>query len=455
MKKLLLFLFATLGFANIGSAQSVRIKWKQIATGTNGQVAIVGVDGNGAWVTPPFLKLSDTTAMLAAYKTRIQTLEAGLVLKEDVANKSTSTTLGTSNTLYPTQNAVKTYVDGQVTTVNTSMGNYLLKSGGTMTGAIVLAADPTTAMNPATKQYVDNIASGLTWKQAVDAATTTNVTIASPGVTMIDGVTLVSGTSRVLVKNQTTAAENGIYLYRGSGSGMTRTAEMDTWAEVPGSAVFVKNGDANGKVGFVVGGVPESGTIGSQAIPWTQFTGAGQLSATTPIVLTGNVISHATSGVTAGTYNSVTVNSTGHVTGASNTTVVTAESDPVFTASPAGTITSTNKTDWTAGYNDKVNSVSVTGTGTKTVTLTQQDGGIVTTTFTDMVGTQYTDAAQQYTGSATTTFTLAQAPSATQHLAAYLNGVLLHAADYSVTGTTLTTTFTTESSDYLTVYYAY
>lgn len=65
------------------------------------------------------------------------------------------------------------------------------------------------------------------------------------------------------------------------------------------------------------------------------------------------------------------------------TTYVASETDPVFTASDAFSITSTDKSNWTAGYNDKINSAAFTGTSTKTLTLTQQDGGTVTANFSD------------------------------------------------------------------------
>src|SRR5687768_15504216 len=64
MKKLL-FLSLIISAALSASSQTIKIKWKQIASGTNGQVAIVGTDGNGAWVTPPFPKWSDTTGYIA------------------------------------------------------------------------------------------------------------------------------------------------------------------------------------------------------------------------------------------------------------------------------------------------------------------------------------------------------------------------------------------------------
>jgi hypothetical protein len=495
--KLLTLLLLT---AFVTQAQSVKLKWKQIQTGTTGQVAIVGVNGEGQWVTPPFLNLSDTATMLAAYQAAIADLQANkedksnkststslgtsntlyptqnavkvyvdnanstqdaatataLALKEDVANKSTSTTLGTSNTLYPSQNAVKAYVDNQNASQNTTIAaTYVPLAGATMTGPLILSADPSSNLGAATKQYVDNIAAGISWKKSVDAASTANITVSAPGFTTLDGVTLTSGSSRILLKDQTTQSQNGIYQYNGSASALTRTTDMDVWAEVPGAAVFVEAGTTLAKTGWVVGGVSNTGTIGTTSIPWTQFTGAGTYSVSSPITLTGNVIGHANSGVTAGTYNNVTVNAQGHVTAGSNTAYLTAETDPIFAASAAYGITSTDKTNWTNAYNKKVVSLAVTGGTTKTFTATLQDGSTLTATWSDLQS-QWTDVAQQFTGSTSNSITLSNAPSTSKHLTVSLNGQILTAADYSVTGTTLTlANVNREASDYIIVYYAY
>jgi len=65
------------------------------------------------------------------------------------------------NPVGPMDASTKQYVDNNITTVNTTLGNYLLKSGGTLTGSLILAADPTAALGACTKQYADNKFSGL------------------------------------------------------------------------------------------------------------------------------------------------------------------------------------------------------------------------------------------------------------------------------------------------------
>ena len=106
---------------------------------------------------------------------------------------------------------------------------------------------------------------GLAWKAPVDVATTTNITLS--GLQTIDGYTTLSG-DRVLVKNQTTQANNGIYV--ASSGAWTRSTDMDAWSEVPGSIVFVDNGGQAGTGWYCTS--PKTGTIGVTAINFSQFT---------------------------------------------------------------------------------------------------------------------------------------------------------------------------------------
>jgi hypothetical protein len=101
------------------------------------------------------------------------------------------------------------------------------------------AADPTAATDIANKQYVDSVAAGRDWKESVRVATTANLTIASPGAT-INGVTMAAN-DRVLVKNQTTGSENGIYVWNGAAVPMTRSTDADSSAEMTGGATVAVN----------------------------------------------------------------------------------------------------------------------------------------------------------------------------------------------------------------------
>lgn len=153
--------------------------------------------------------------------------------------------------------------------LGTILDAYLPKSGGTMTGDIVLKGDPTSALNPVTKQYVDGIAANLGKRGRVRAATTANITIATAlnNGDSLDGVTLATG-DLVLVKDQSSAAENGIYIV---GASPARAAEFDTYDEHPGSLIAVQEGTSNADTVWLCTS-NKGGTLGSTAIVWSQFT---------------------------------------------------------------------------------------------------------------------------------------------------------------------------------------
>lgn len=98
-------------------------------------------------------------------------------------------------------------------------------------------------------------------------ASTTNVNVSNPGTSSFDGVTVSSG-ERVLLKDQSTQSQNGVYIFNGSGSAMTRAPEADAWGEFPGMVVTVSEGaqaSANGTAEFRCT-VDDGGTLGSTSI---------------------------------------------------------------------------------------------------------------------------------------------------------------------------------------------
>lgn len=157
----------------------------------------------------------------------------------------------------------------------------------TFTGDVTLAQDPTLNLHAATKQYVDNVAQGLDAKQSVLVATTANITLS--GEQTIDGV-LTSG-SRVLVKNQTNAAQNGIYVT--ASSAWSRAVDMNSWSEVPGAFTFIEEGSTHANSGWVCTS-NKAGTLGSTAITWSQFNGATGYTASNGVSLVGNDFQLAT-----------------------------------------------------------------------------------------------------------------------------------------------------------------
>jgi hypothetical protein len=151
-------------------------------------------------------------------------------------------------------------------------------------------ADPSSAMDVVNLQTLQAQQAGLSWKPAVRAASTANVTVASPGAA-IDGVTLTNG-DRVLLKNQSTGSENGIYVFNGSSSPLTRATDADGAGEiVDGTAVFVGEGTTNADTRWVQT-TNNPITIGTTATVWAQWGGAGGVyTAGNGIDVTSNVVS--------------------------------------------------------------------------------------------------------------------------------------------------------------------
>jgi hypothetical protein len=230
-------------------------------------------------------------------------------INEDVALTSTATELNvldgiTSSTaelnLLDGVTATTTelnYVDGVTSAIQTQLDAKLALAGGTMTGAIAMGTSkitglgtPTDATDAATKAYVDSAAQGIDWKASVRAATTANVTLASDleNGDVLDGVTLATG-DRVLVKDQSTGSENGIYVVKVSGA-PDRSTDADANAEVTANfAVFVEQGTVNADSGFTLTN-DGSVTVGTTALVFTQFTGLGQIVAGTGLDKTGNTL---------------------------------------------------------------------------------------------------------------------------------------------------------------------
>ena len=146
-------------------------------------------------------------------------------------------------------------------------------------------AAPTGDSDAATKAYVDAVKQGLDIKDSVRGATTANVTLS--GTQTIDGVSLVAG-DRVLVKNQTTGGDNGIYVV--AAGAWSRSVDADSSAKVTtGLFAFVSEGTVNGDSGWVLT-TNDAITLGTTALAFTQFSGAGQVTAGDGLTKTGNTL---------------------------------------------------------------------------------------------------------------------------------------------------------------------
>lgn len=251
------------------------------------------------------------------------TMLAGSIANEKLSNSAitingTSTSLGGSRTLgsddiaegstnkYFTderaQDAIGTVVgngldyDDNTGAISVDPSEFALSAVGAPTGNVSMATykitslgTPTDSTDAATKAYVDSATEGLHIHESVVAATTTNVNLANAlenGDTL-DGVTLAT-TNRILVKNQTNKAENGIYVVQASGQ-PTRATDFDTAQEVDsGDFVYVYSGNQAG-TGWVQTNRPA--TIGTDEINFTQFSGAGTFLAGNGLSLNGTTFS--------------------------------------------------------------------------------------------------------------------------------------------------------------------
>ena len=192
---------------------------------------------------------------------------------------------------------------------------------------------PVADTDAANKTYVDSIAQGIDAKASCLVATTANITLS--GTQTIDGVAVTAG-QRVLVKDQSTQSQNGIYVCAvGSWS---RSTDANTWDELIAAYTFIEQGTVNANNGYTCT-IAAGGTLGSTAVTWVQFSGAGQINAgagltksgntlavgtasTSRIVVNADDIDLATTGITAGTYKSITIDAYGRATAGTNPTTL-------------------------------------------------------------------------------------------------------------------------------------
>ena len=266
-------------------------------------------------------------------------------------------------------------------TINSTTIGATTPSTGAFTSGTVAAA-PTGPTDIANKQYVDYYAAGLSWKQPVNAATTANITLS--GLQTIDTVSLVAGNT-VLVKNQSTAANNGIYVV--ASGAWTRSPGADTWDEYVGAIVFVLSGGQASSAWYST--AQPGGTLGVTAINWFNFSVSSTYTAGTGLTLTGTVFSITPVG-TAGTYGSASsvpvfvTNASGQVSSVTNTAIAIANTQ----VSGLGTMSTQN-----------ANAVAITGGTINGTTVGATTAAAITGT-TITANTQFTGAGTGLTGTA-------------------------------------------------------
>ena len=320
----------------------------------------------------------------------------------------------------------------------------LALTGGTMTGDLVLyGSAPATSASAVPKSYVDSVITGLTWKQAVRAASIAALTVtysngtAGVGATLtnantqaafaIDGYTAALN-DRILIKNQTSTLQNGIYTVTTLGSGatnwvLTRAVDSNTPALIDGEAVFVTLGSTMNDTGWT-----ETATVtavGTDAVVYAQFSGAGAYAAGTGLSLTGNTF--ANTGVlslttSSGLSTNTTATGAVSITNTGVTSNVAGTGITVSGATGAVTITNSGVTSAVAGTN-----ITVSGaTGAVTIATS------ATPSFTTITSTQTTGTAP---------FTVASTTNVANLNASSLNGATFAAPGAIGGGTAAAGTF--------------
>ena len=273
-----------------------------------------------------------------------------------------------SNTLSNIPNASLTNSSVTVGSTAISLGASSLTLGGLT--SVAVTQDPTTALQLATKQYVDAVAEGLHIHESCAAATTATLASITSGtvtynngtagvgatltlsvaLTVLDTYTLQNG-DRILVKDEVAQANNGIYTWATGGTVLTRATDFDTAAEIAsGDFTFVTNGFIYASTGWVQ--INAVSTVGTDPINWVQFSGAGAYTAGTGLTLTGTQFSITNTAVTPASYGSAssvstfTVNAQGQLTLAANASIAITNTQ----VSGLGTLSTQN-----------ANSVAITG----------------------------------------------------------------------------------------------
>ncbi len=250
-----------------------------------------GFGDNGS--TPPSASSIITVGGAGAFFNKTDTRSANTILSGPTTGSAAAPTFR-SLVAADIPTIAHTKISDFDTGVRTNRLNELTAPNGAVSvnsQKITGLADPTADNDAANKGYVDGVAQGLDVKDSVKATTTSNGTLSSAfanGQT-IDGVSL-STNDRILLKDQSTQTENGIYKVNASGA-PSRVEDLDTGADAAGAFVFVEQGTVNAENGFVCTSNKGSAVVGTNNLTFAQFSGAGQIIAGNGLDKSGNTLS--------------------------------------------------------------------------------------------------------------------------------------------------------------------